>query len=92
MRPISIFFIFLGIGFVFFVYMVTLGSFTWWFVIYYVILGFLGITALIYPYIRWWFILGMIFGTLLLMYIQRHPFIAFGHYIALEKGKSFLPF
>jgi hypothetical protein len=84
MRAVWIFYIFLGIAFVFFVYMVTLGSYNWWFMVYYIILGFLGVLALFYPQTRWWFILGLILGTLLAMYLESKGI--------LEKGHSFLPF
>jgi len=84
MKASWIFYMILGMGFVFLIYVVTLGQFSWWFTVYYIIIGFLGVMALFYPSIRWWFIIGLIFGTLLLLFLQSKG--------TLQKGNSFLPF
>lgn len=84
MRPISFLFIIFGIAAIFFLYMITLGQFMWWFLFYYVIVGFLSLLCLIYPRVRWWFVIGLILGVVILMTLQRHEY--------LQKGNSRLPF
>jgi hypothetical protein len=72
MRPIWFFYIFLGMVLVFCVYMTTLGNMEWWFMIYYIILGFLGVLGLFYQHVRWPFIFGVILGVALLFLLYKY--------------------
>jgi len=75
MRPIWFVYIVLGIGFVFCVYMTTLGSMQWWYIVYYIILGFLGIMGIWYARMRWSFIFGVILGIVLLILLYKYEYL-----------------
>lgn len=74
MRPIWFIYAALGILFVGLVFIVSLGNFTWWYLVYYIILAFLGLLAIYYPQPRWSFIIGVIIGlgVLILLYSNNY--------------------
>jgi hypothetical protein len=77
MRPIWFFYIFLGMIFVFCVYMTTLGKMEWWFMTYYIVLGFLGIMGIFYHQVRWPFIFGVILGVALLFALYKYGVLTY---------------
>lgn len=77
MRPIWFFYIALGIIFTFLVYMTTLGTATWWHMVYYIILGFLGVMGVWSPRVRWSFIIGVIIGVGVLMFLYSSKYLTY---------------
>jgi hypothetical protein len=72
MRPIWFFYVLLGMILIFCVYMTTLGSMEWWYMVYYIGLGFLGVLGIFYPQSRWPFIVGMLLGVILLFMLYKY--------------------
>lgn len=75
MRPIWFFYAALGILYVALIYLVSLGNFDWWFLVYYIILGFLGIMAVWWPQPRWAFIVGVIIGLGVLILLYSYGYL-----------------
>lgn len=72
MKATWIFYAILGMGYVFCVYMTTLGAMQWWYIVYYTILGFLGIMGIWYPSMRWSFLVGILLGFVLLVMLYKY--------------------
>ncbi len=77
MRPIWFFYAILGIIFTALVYLVSLGEFNWWYLVYYIILAFLGLMAIYYPQPRWSFIVGVILGLGALIFLYKFGYLTY---------------
>ncbi|GEM_PF-2313559 len=72
MKPQWFFFAILGIGYVFLIYITTLGAAQWWYIVYYIVLAFLGVMGLWSDEMRWKFVIGLVLGMLLLIALYKY--------------------
>lgn len=77
MRPIWFFYIFLGMVFMFAVYMTTIGQMNWFHMIYYIVLGFVGIMALWSGQMRLSFLVGIALGVVVLVLLYKYQILTF---------------
>lgn len=77
MKPQWIFYAILGIGFVFLVYITTLGAAQWWYIVYYIVIAFLGAMALFSDEMRWKFVIGLVLGMILLVLLYKYEVLNF---------------
>lgn len=77
MKPVWFFYVVLGIGFTFMIYITTLGAAQWWYIMYYIILAFLGVLGIWSTELRWKFIIGLVLGLILLVVLYKYEVLTF---------------